>query len=215
MSLHWDALRREESDSLMPDKDAVGVPPNEKRLKTSGETVAPQPPHQQTLRVSQRRCLVICPATLVGHWCSEARAFLQPSVLAETGNGNARCAINPLGLEGYSKAERGRRLQIALRTDEVGTSGGGQNETDAILDDLFCDDLSGDAGVRAAAPRSLAPPAATLAAEEDSTVDQLFVVVSYSTLRSDVDLLASVGWDVLVLDEAHTMSNTTSQVTAS
>jgi hypothetical protein len=100
---------------------------------------------------SPRRCLVVCPTTLIGHWSSEASHFMR---------------LNSGGM---------KVVVVELR--------GTFHDINKLL------------------------------SQEDKNADShMIFITSYNSLRSYINQLCVIFWDVIVLDEGHLIANRNSKV---
>jgi hypothetical protein len=100
-----------------------------------------------------RRCLVVCPTTLIGHWSSEASHFMRLN------SGGMKVAV------------------VELR--------GTFHDINKLLSQE----------------------------EEDKNADShMIFITSYNSMRSHINLLCAIFWDVIVLDEGHLIANRNSKV---
>lgn len=122
-----------------------------KRAKNQiGETI-----YKESSAIS-RRCLIVCPTTLIGHWSSEASSFLNISPSTQ------------------AKDECMKLSVIELK--------GSSQDIKTILKESM-----------------------------DDSVNKIFIA-SYNTLRSHIETLSLLLFDVIVLDEGHIITNRNSKV---
>jgi len=221
VGLHWNALDAAEAAAPPVAVARLAEESARKRRRLDPETAehaadsaAAAPGQAAGLSRRPRRCLVVCPSTLVGHWCSEAAAFWRLEVLrpqaapARVGRGDLK--------QGASCDPTGRSDEEDSESNGDDDGGGGKGAGSALGRPVA---LVGGPAARAALLASAlasAPATADRAGQAGNQSSgggrgRVVMVASYATLRqvsgaalasTGTRTILGEGWIVFLLGAA-------------